>query len=316
MVLDMDKILMVLILALPAGAASGASAFDTSIIPVPPLLRDGFVLRGVDGRLSGPDSNDAWFFELAADVNDYRAVLKAGTKLQMLPSSTLERMIADGRKRSEMTFRLWNGRVTRYKSRNFIFPTFFLPLRETRQPEPNVPGESLSKIKDAPTGEPSAQKVEAEPVVRDPNDVLTIPSDLLRKVQDTRRTMAARERRILDSNEVAATEPNVPNGDQTGPKSRRYGGDSDSIFVDRTGFLVGADGGSIVFTLDALGRNVRHLTLRLLPCEALELAELKMSADFEPVRFRIAGILTKYEDNDYLLLQKATPCYSNGNFGR
>ena len=68
--------------------------------------------------------------------------------------------------------------------------------------------------------------------------------------------------------------------------------------------------------LDALGRNVSGVSLRLLPCETLELAELKRSIDFEPVRFRIAGILTKYESQDYLLLQKATQTYSHGNFGR
>jgi hypothetical protein len=157
---------------------------------------------------------------------------------------------------------------------------------------------------------------EFEPVARDPNDVLTIPIDLLEKLQATRQTMAARERRIVDSNKTQATEPNSAEEDRWQSEPERYSGGSDTVLVDRTAFLVGRPDGGLVFMPDALGRNVGQLSLRLLPCEALELAELKRSADFEPVRFRIAGILTKYEDTDYLLLQKATPVYSHGNFGR
>ena len=74
--------------------------------------------------------------------------------------------------------------------------------------------------------------------------------------------------------------------------------------------------GSFILKLDALGRQVSKRSLRLLPCEALELAELKISADFEQVRLKVAGILTKYKNEDYLLLQRATPTYSHGNFGR
>lgn len=71
-----------------------------------------------------------------------------------------------------------------------------------------------------------------------------------------------------------------------------------------------------MFVLDALGRNVRPVSLRLLPCEALELAELAQSVIPEPVRFKIAGIVTKYKGEKYLLLQKATRIYSHGNFAR
>ncbi len=312
----MSKTPIFLILVFSAAAASGASGFDTKLIPEPPLLRDGFVLRGVDGRLSGPDANDAWFFELAADVNDFRDVLKTGTKLQMLPSSTLEKMIADGRKRSVMTFRLWNGRVTRYRGRNFIFPSYFLPVRWLKEPEPDVPKELPAQTTGEVAETPPAQEPDREPIVQDANDVLAIPSDLFRKLQDTRKAMAARERRKVDSNDVPAIDPNLADVGQAQPKPERYSGGSDSVFVDRTGFLIAQADGSFVFALDALGRNVRRKSFRLLPCEALELAELRISADFEPVRFKIAGILTKYENTDHLLLHKAIPAYSHGNFGR
>jgi hypothetical protein len=121
---------------------------------------------------------------------------------------------------------------------------------------------------------------------------------------------------IVDSNRVSVDEPNLPGEDEKQPEPEHYSRGADSVFIDRTAFLLDRDDGRLVFTLDALGRNVQQLSLRLLPCEVLELAELKRSAELEPVRFKIAGILTRYEGQDYLLLQKATQTYSHGNFGR
>ena len=88
------------------------------------------------------------------------------------------------------------------------------------------------------------------------------------------------------------------------------------VLVDRTALLVKQDDDRLVFVLDALGRNIQKLSLNLLPCAALELTELKQAAEPEPLRFKIAGIVTKYKGQDYLLLEKATRTYSHGNFGR
>ncbi|GAH07812.1 unnamed protein product, partial [marine sediment metagenome] len=72
----------------------------------------------------------------------------------------------------------------------------------------------------------------------------------------------------------------------------------------------------VYFIPDAFGRNVRPVSLRLLPCEVLELAEQRQSIVPEPVRFKIAGIITKYKGKNYLLLQKAIRVYSHQNFDR
>lgn len=312
----MSKISIILISALPVSIASGVSGFDTTLIPEPPLLREGYVLRGVDGRLSGPDGNDGWFFELAEDVNDLRDVLEAGTKVRILPSSTLEKMIADGRRRSQMTFRLWNGRITKYKGKNFIFPNFFLPVRQVKVPEPNISEEPPPRTKSEAVETPSGNEIKGIPTTNDTNDVLSIPKDLFDKLRDTRESMAARERWVVDVNSSQAREPNLPEGGRGRPQKQSYRGGSDTVFVNRTGFIVNLSDDDFVLELDALGRNVRQRSLHLLPCEALELAEQKMSAGFEPVRFKVAGIMTTYQNNDYLLLHKATPTYSHGNFGR
>jgi hypothetical protein len=118
------------------------AALAPGLAPETPLLRDGSVLTGVDGTLVGPDSNDVWFFELASDVNDSSSGVKVGTRLELLPSAALEKMIADAKARSTTAYRLWDARVTRYKGRNFIFPDYFQPLRKTedaRQKTKNRP---------------------------------------------------------------------------------------------------------------------------------------------------------------------------------
>jgi hypothetical protein len=310
LIIDMSKIPAFLVLAFSVSVALGASRFDTTLTPEPPLLRDGFVLRSVDGKLSGPDANDTWHFEIASDVNDYRAVIEAGTKLELLPSSALEKMIADSQMRSEVTYRLWNGRVTRYKGRNFIFTTFFLPLSPAKKPEPKQQ-EQTEPVEALPV-----QEREIEPIVEDANDVLDIPLDVLEKLRDRREEMATTARPVVDSNRVSFDDPNLPSEDQEQPEPERYSRGADSVFVDRTAFLVDQSDGRLAFTLNALGRNIQQSSLRLLPCEILELTEQKRSAELERVRFKIAGILTRYGDQDYLLLQKATPTYSHGNFGR
>ena len=310
----MIKLPALVILAVSFGVVFGASGFDTAITRESPLLRDGFVLRGVDGELSGPDNSGAWFFEIAEDVNDYRAIVKAGTKLELLPSSALEMIIADSKARSEVAYRLWNGRVTKYKGSNFIFPTYFLPLSPIKKPKARVPERPGTQKKTAPVRKAPVPKRPLEPVVRDPDDVLDIPVDVLEKLRDRRRQMAASRRAIVDSNSVSAVDPNQAGQDKRQPEP--YSKGADSVFVDRTAYLVDRDDGGLAFTLDALGRNVQQLSLRLLPCEVLELAELKRTDELESVRFKIAGILTKYQDQEYLLLQKATQTYSHGNFGR
>jgi len=261
------------------------SGFGTEINPETPLLRDGFVMNGVDGNLVGPDSNDVWFFELISDVNDNKTVIKAGTKFELLPSSTLEKMIAYKILLTPASFRLWNGRVTKYKGRNYIFPNFFLPVSKAKEPP---------QKKDGPT-EPEPGR---DLILDDPNDVLAMPREVIEKLRLKR--SAPSVLRFAKSTEH---------------DTQHTAGSTNSVFVDRTGFLVKQDD-RFIFAPDALGRNVQNLTLNLLPCSALELTELKQAAEPEKVRFKIAGITTKYTGENYLLLDKATRTYSHGNFGK
>ena len=286
----MSKMSILLILVSFISIVPAASEFSAEINRETPLLRDGFVMNGVDGNLIGPDSNDVWFFELTSDVNDYRTVIKAGTKLELLPSLALEKMTADRKTRTTSAYRLWNGRVTKYKGRNYIFPNFFLPVSKAKKPQQKKDG-----LTDTTT-EPEPRR---DLAINDPNDVLTMPQEVIEKL-----------RLRPSATSVQRSEKNTEHSTQRTARS------TNSVLVDRTGFLVNQDNGRLVFVPEALGRNVQNLSLNLLPCAALELTELKQVGEPEPLRFKIAGIITKYKGKNYLLLEKATRTYSHGNFGR
>lgn len=275
------------------------------------LLRDGFVLRGVDGKLTGSDSNDVWFFEFNTDVSDYRGRASAGTRLELLPSSELEKMIADVNERSAADYRLW-GWVTKYKGRNFIFPNYFFPLGKISRLQSQTPPKPQQKGQ-KPTEGTVTKESKQQPAISEPNDVLAIPQEIIEKLKAGRIVRPEKLDRTPEAEEgvgdlVSAKKAEL--GQSTGCLS------ADSILADRTAFLSKQEDGRLVFVLDAFGRNVRPVSLRLLPCEVLELAEQKQSSEPEPGRFKIAGIITKYKGENYLLLQKATRIYSHQNFDR
>jgi len=233
-------------------------------------LRDGFLLAGVDGKLLTQDSNDRWLFELGTDVNDGRFFVKTGSAIELLPSSGLEKMTYDVKKRSSGNYRLW-GKVTKYEDKNFIFPTYFLPLskvesQEIQQPEQPAP-QSLNE----------------------PNDVIRMPDEVLKKLGG---------RRIIRTEEL----------------EKGLVLESDSMLADRIGFIEGEKINSKL-VLDALGRNARRISFRLLPCIALEHAQQQQMSELEAVRFKTAGIVTRYKGEYYLLLQRAISVYTHGNFG-
>jgi hypothetical protein len=285
------------------------------------LLRDGFGLAAVDGELVLQDSNTApelWFFRLACDVNDGRGRVAAGTTLELLPSSTLEKMAIDAERRAGKNYRLW-GRVTKYKGRNFIFPAYFLPLAKTSKPEvtplqepeggteeaqPVVPPNSVpAKGTEEKSDSGDSGKTGQGPAFYDSNDALPIPKEMIEKLK----SKPVRPTKRADSGAVKVVMAKPPKH----AAIRR-----DSVLADRMGFLCVRDEGLPVFGFDALGRNIQNRSLRLLPCYALERTERKQADELEPLRFKIAGIVTRYKGREYLLLERAVRVYSHGSFGR
>lgn len=270
------------------------------------LLNDSFVLTGVDGRLSSSDGNDVWLFVLSSDVNDGKARVGANTSLQLLPSSTLERMTADMKERLGEDYRIW-ARVTKYKGRNFLFPVYFLPLSKVKD-------SALATPADANSADISqAAQITPKPAANDPNGTLAIPKAIIDRLSD-RPTVYHRQ-------------PEEPNSQDQNHQSIKQ----DYVLADRTGFISAGlpspirltYGGLTLsrteFVLDGLGLTVQQASFRLLPCQVLEQAERESATGglrSNQIRLKIAGIITEYKGDKYLLLQRATRVYSHGNFDR
>lgn len=294
--------ILILIVLLVNTAAPGADAVPSKKAKP---LRDGFALSGVDGKLISADSNEAsqnrlvsfegsggWFFKLDSDLSDNKGLIKAGSAIELLPSVELEKMTVDMKERSARSYRLW-GRVTQYRGGNFIFPEYFLPLSKIQaQPLRQGRGEPQSQ-----TSQKSQQRPD-RPTINEPNDALTIPKEIIAKLQ-TRRTIRPEQPPEQSGTQVELTQ--------------------DFILVERTAVLVEPAQplrqGLGLFALDALGRNTQESPLRLLPCQVLERTQVKQSVEPEQLRFKIAGRVTKYKGEYYLLLQRAIRVYSHGNFG-
>jgi hypothetical protein len=259
----------------------------------PKPLTDGLPLAGVDGKLINADINElhqnrqvdldsqnGWFFKLESDFIGDKGIIKAGSTIEILYSMTLEEMIADVQDRTAANYRLW-GRITQYRGRNFIFPEYFLALGKIHQQQPEAPQE--------------LEHQSNKPTINEPNDFLTIPDGIVEKLK-TRKT-------------IPPQQPVKPSATQVQLKQ-------DFILIDRTAVLVEQAEGYSLFALDAFGRNVSQKKLKLLPCQALELVQMQQSVEPEQLRFKIAGRVTEYKGEYYLLLQRAIRVYSHGNFGR
>ena len=133
---------------------------------------------------------------------------------------------------------------------------------------------------------------EGEISINEPNDPLAIPDEVIAQ---------------LETGKIVRSRPAQK------PLELK----TDFILADKIGLLVKKPEGSFAFVPDSVGRSTnKQVSFLLLPCWSLERAWLKQSMEADPVRFKVAGIVTKYKGQSYLLLQRATRLYSHGNFSR
>ncbi|MFC1676407.1 hypothetical protein ACFL3G_05015 [Planctomycetota bacterium] len=271
------KILILAFLITIVGVAGGKEAVKRPRKPKP--LRDGFAMSGVDGRVVTAGNKATWYFMPFSDVTDDKGVAKADKPIAFLPSAGLEKLIASTKKHASGNYKLW-GRVTQYEGRNYIFVWYFVEISEAKpaRPKDTEPNQS--------------QKA---PSINDPNDTLMIPKEVLAKL---------RTRKIVRTEQL-----------EEGLNLKQ-----DSILADRIGFIRGPwpvtrdPNQEYSFVLDGLGRKAGQVSFPLLPCNILERAVDKQSRLLDPPRFKVAGIVTKYKDKHYLLLQRAKRIYTHGNF--
>jgi hypothetical protein len=286
---------IVLALAL-AGLGSGAQSGIGKPLP------EATVLSAIDGKLLHVDANDTWWFELTAEVKSDTYRVPAGKRFMLLPSGPLEQLIADVNDRVTPAYRL-SVQVTCYQGTTFLLPTYFLPLSKFK-----------SDGQEAGGGAPEVETADLPP---DPE--LGIPPEILEKLKN-RRPIRGPLRK--------------PSDDQTVERPDGYLG---RMLVNRVGRIEVEDveaykRGSVEALPDsrihastlprfyfipyALGWNVSSTRYELLPCAALEQAEQLQRSSIEPIRFNVAGLVTRFQGRQYLLLQRAAPVYNYGNFGR
>jgi hypothetical protein len=290
-------------LAAPAAPASRTPHVRERLMP------DGVVLLGIEGKLTRADSNDdpnlsgeSWLFEFESQATDETGPTEPAGRLELLPSETLERMIADAEKRAGpgltrmpppktqtessattaygAAYRL-KARVTKYRGKNYLYPISFTPIGQMS--EPPVPTD------------------QNQPVAEGPNDTVTIPKDIMNRLKG---------RKI------------VRRPVQTGQQESVVKPKRDVTLADRIGLVTASQPRperrweNLSLVLDSFGRNVETGKFYLLPCQARERAERRQLADPERLRFKIAGIVTEYKGTKYMLLQRITQTYSHRNFDR
>ncbi len=124
----------------------------------------------------------------------------------------------------------------------------------------------------------------------DPNDPSIIPEDALELLRPKRVINLAKLTKGIES-------------------------EADGIFTDRTGFVSRTVKDGYIFELDAVGRNIDLAGFELLKSEVLEKIITKQAKSPYELRYKAAGILTKYKGTYYLLLQRAVRTHSHQNFG-
>ena len=267
-------------------------------------LREGFMVSAVDGKLTRAAESNTWFFTTEVNITDGRGTIKAGEPIELLPSSTLERMTSLPADDEVIHVKLW-ARITRYCNRNmlidklpsrkfvnrkvpdkqkldskflgeelfnrnFLFPIYFVPLSTIDETEEQ-------KDRTGDTGEADDESI--------------IPAEVLERLRPKRVVNLAKLNNVLET-------------------------EGDVILANRTGFVV-IDDSDKVFTIDGLGRNVDDLHFKLLPCETLEATEKSLvETPIVRQRFRVSGVITMCKGQRYILLQRATRTYSHGNFAR
>ena len=93
-------------------------------------VRDGFILDGVDGKIT--EVNEQWYFTVFEPLMDGKGAISPQTPVAILPSSTLEKLssVVSAEKNS---YRIW-GKFTKFENKNYVYLSYFLPVAPAEEP--------------------------------------------------------------------------------------------------------------------------------------------------------------------------------------
>jgi hypothetical protein len=176
----MNKILIILLMALPISFSAFATDQPQKPSTKKTLLIEGFKFDRMDGLVTKDEKSNKWFFTPDKDLTDGIGSLPAGEKIQLLPSSTLESIISLAQNSSQ-TIRL-SATVTKYRGQNFFFPTYFMPMDQS---------------KEAPPETQTQENIEKD----EPKTESIIPEDIMKKLKPTRRPDFTRRKQIAPTDQ-------------------------------------------------------------------------------------------------------------------
>ena len=242
-------------------------------------IRQGFPFSAKQGMLFYDVSDDICFFAFDEDFDGLTASIPAGKKIEVLGCATLEKMTTALIDHNAADFKIW-GTFSTYKDKNYIYPVYFIPLTKIE----DIIDEPIEDVNDP--NDPN-QISQAEDI----DDPDIIPEDIMERLKP---------KRIITTEQITQT----------------LDARKDAVLVNRTGYITKASKDSYMLRLDNLGRKVQKTSFKILPSAQLERALGFVKKDSGKVRFKFANIITKYKDQNYILLQKAVPSYSHRNFAR
>ena len=243
------------------------------------LLREGFLLDYVQGVMT-QNADGKWLFKADVKLFDGLKTLEAGAQIEMLPSSILEKLTTglDPAKSAPKSINLrLQAATTKYKGKNYLFPTSYIPISKIEKPAP------------APAAE---NKVETPLQAKEAKDD-PILSDEVKEMLKPTWTPDLGKKKRTDAIQVA----------------------DDASLVGRTGFVIGKDGKKH-FQIDGLGRKIDRNTFKILPCTSLEFIEKARYRIPGRRRYSVSGIITTYKGQKYLFPQRIVRTYNHGNFAR
>lgn len=146
----------------------------------------------------------------------------------------------------------------------------------------------LAKIE--PTTEPNEPAAE-NIVDDDKNSLKVLPADIRKRLEP---------KKVVSTVEITAA----------------LESSKDAVIVNRSGFFKRGENMGYIFELDNLGRNKQDMNFIVLANQELELVVREMEKNFNPVRFKVSGIITRFEGSNYILLNNSAKALHYGNFAR
>jgi hypothetical protein len=242
-------------------------------------LREGFLVDYVQGVVN-IDADGKWVFKADAKLFDGLKTLKAQSPVEMLPSSTLEKITSgiDPEKLPVKNIKLrLQAAVTKYNGKNYLFATSYIPLSNSKKPK------AVTTEKKKPEVPKQAKGAKDDPIF----------SDDVKEMLKPTWTPDLGQKKRRDEIQV----------------------EDDASLVGRTGFVITKNGRKY-FQIDGLGRKIDRNAYEILPCSSLEFVEKVKYRMPGRRRYSVSGVITTYKGQKYLFPQRVARTYNHGNFAR